>query len=85
VLVDILSCREAAMARQAKLNAAGVSLSNHSPKPTKSKLTQPQTSAAGIQEGLVSVCTAQYKYLISLSLGENVATQLVVCSSRIQY
>jgi hypothetical protein len=68
VLVDILSCREAAMARQAKLNAGGASLSSQSPKPTKSKPTQPETSAAGIQEGLVSVCTTQYKYLISLSL-----------------
>lgn len=43
---------EAAMTRQAKLNAGGASLSNLSPKPTKSKPTQPQTSAAGIQGGL---------------------------------
>jgi hypothetical protein len=85
VLLDILSYREAAMARQARLNAAGASLSNHSPKPTKSKPTQLQTSAVGIQGGLVSVYTAQYKSLISLSLYEHVAAQLVVCFARIWY
>jgi hypothetical protein len=61
MLLDNLSCREAAAARQAKLHAGGASLSSHSPKPTRSKPTQPQTSAAGIQGGLVSGYTAQYK------------------------
>lgn len=68
MLLDILSYREAAVARQAKPHAVGASLSNHSPKPTKIKPTQPQTSAAGIQGGLVGVYTAQYRSLISLSL-----------------
>jgi hypothetical protein len=63
-LLDILPCREAAMARQVKLHAVGAPSSNHSPKPTKGKPTQPQTSAAGIQGGLVSVYTAQYESVI---------------------
>jgi hypothetical protein len=83
VLLVILSYREAAVARQAKLPAAGASLSSHSLKPTKIKPTQPQTSAPGIQGGLVRVYAAQYKSLISLSLYEHVAAKLVFSFARI--
>jgi hypothetical protein len=71
------------MARQTKINAADASSNSQSTKPLKAKPTQPLRSAAGIQGGLVSVCTAQYKSLISPSLYEHIATQLVVHFVRI--
>jgi hypothetical protein len=79
MFLDILSYREAAMARQAKLHAAGASSISQNTKPVKAKPTQPQSSTAGIQGGLVSVCTAQCKYSVSLNLYEHIATQLVHC------
>ncbi|XP_069679395.1 AN1-type zinc finger protein 2A-like isoform X2 [Periplaneta americana] len=43
---------EAAMARQAKLNAKGASSSNQAPRPTKNRPPPAQTAMAGIQGGL---------------------------------
>lgn len=66
VLLYILFSSEAAMARQAKLQAVSASSSSRAPRPVQGKPTQPQNAAAGIQGELVSNSTVQPNHYVQL-------------------
>jgi hypothetical protein len=66
VLLYILFSSEAAMARQAKLQAVSASSSRRAPRPVHGKPTQPQNAAAGIQGELVSNSTVQPNHYVQL-------------------
>ena len=59
VLLYILFSSEAAMARQAKLQAMSASSGSGAPRPVQGKPTQPLNAAAGIQGELVSSDSVQ--------------------------
>lgn len=66
MLLYILFSSEAAMARQAKLQAVSASSSSRAPRPVQGKPTQPQNAAAGIQGELVSISTVQPNHYVHL-------------------
>jgi hypothetical protein len=66
VLMYVLFSSEAAMARQAKLQAVSTSSSSRAPRPVQGKPTQPQIAAAGIQGELVSISTVQPNHYVHL-------------------
>ena len=66
VLLYILFSSEAAMARQAKLQAVSASSNSKAPRPVQGKPTHPQNAAAGIQGELVSNSTVQPNHYVQL-------------------
>lgn len=76
----ILFSSEAAMARQAKLQAVNASSSSRTPRPVQCKPAQPLNAAAGIQGELVSISTFQ-PYHTSVCVLESVTSELAKQSS----
>jgi hypothetical protein len=80
----ILFSSEAAVARQAKLQAVNASSSSRAPRPVQGKPAQPQNAAAGIQGELVSISTFQPNH-ISTCVLESVTSELTKQSSIQKY